>query len=81
MLVPDRLEPVIAPAQAKAPVELVRVQPVEAEPPPKTKLPVEVLPMLMTPAPLASRLSATSVSSPVEAIVNPLPVAELSIVS
>ena len=78
---PEMLLAVMAAVQAKAPVELVRVQPVEAEPPPKTKLPVEVLPMLMTPAPLASRERAISVSSPVEASVSPLPVAALVIVN
>ncbi len=32
----------MAPAQAKAPEELVKVQPVDPEPPPKTKSPVAV---------------------------------------
>ena len=43
------------PLQAKLPLELVTVHPVEAEPPPRRISPVELLPISTAPLPLASR--------------------------
>jgi hypothetical protein len=63
---PDTVPPLRVPAeivaplmvelQASAPVELVTVQPVEPEPPPRTMSPVEVAPMLTVPVVAASRV-------------------------
>lgn len=52
---------VISPVQAKAPVALVTVQPVAPLPPASRTLPVEVAPIETVPAPLASRVKASSV--------------------
>lgn len=60
-MVPEILEPVTVLVQAKAPVELVKVQPVDPDPPPKRILPVPVLLRFRAPAPLASILRASSV--------------------
>src|SRR3989344_9435391 len=80
VLVPERLEPVTAPAQAKAPVALVKVQPVEPDPPPRRMSPVPVLFILKAPVPLASRERAMLVSPQVAARVTPPPVAALAMV-
>ena len=80
VLVPERLEPVTAPAQAKAPVALVKVQPVEPEPPPRRISPVPVLFILKAPVPLASKDRAMLVSAPVAARVTPPAVAALAMV-
>ncbi len=66
-------EPARVEEQVNAPA-VVMVQPVEAEPPAKSMEPVEVLPMLMAPAPLPSMLSATSTSPPVAFSDGPVPV-------
>ena len=55
---PERLLPVTAPAQAKAPVELVMVQPVEPDPPPIRMSPVEVAPILTAPVVEAFKVKA-----------------------
>lgn len=55
---PEIVAPLMAPEQSKLPLELVMVQPVEADPPPIRISPVEVLPILTAPEPLASMLMA-----------------------
>ena len=78
---PEVAEVVMAPAQAKAPVEFVIVQPVLAEPPPIRMSPVPVLLRFRAPVPLASIDKAMLVLSPVEAMAGPVPVAALVMVS
>ncbi len=78
---PEVADDVIAPAQVRAPVEFVIVQPVELEPPPIKMSPVEVLLRFRAPVPLASMDKAMLVLSPVLAMVGPDPVAALVIVS
>ena len=77
----EMVAPLMVPAQAKAPVELVMVQPVEADPPPMRISPVAVLLRLRAPVPLASIDKATAESPPVAARVTPLPAAALARVS
>ena len=55
---PEMVAPLMVLVQAKAPVELVTVHPVEPDPPPIRISPVEVLPMFTAPEPLPSRLRA-----------------------
>lgn len=58
VLVPERFDPVIPAVQARAPVELVTVQPVEPTPPPIRMLPVEVLFKFKAPVAPPSRFMA-----------------------
>jgi hypothetical protein len=74
------LEKEAAPSQESAPAVVI-VQPVEPNPPAKRILPVDVLPILITPAPLASKDMATSVSPPVALRATPFPVAAFTIVN
>ena len=53
--------------QVNSPVELVKVHPVEPDPPPSKISPVAVLLRFKAPLPLASRLKAMLVSEPVAA--------------
>ena len=69
---PEIFEPVTAAVQAKAPVELVRVHPVLAEPPPKRMFPVEVLFKFKAPEDPASRVSVLVVAE--ERVTAPAPV-------
>ena len=74
-------EAVALPAQAKLPVALVIVQPVDADPPPMRISPVPVLFKLRAAVLLISMDKATVASSPVAARVRPFAVAELVIVN
>ncbi len=90
LLLPEKLEPPKVLVQAKAPVELVTVQPVELDPPPSKISPVLVLPRLRAPEPLASIDKASLVPEEIAARFTPaaaalevtdIPVAELAVLA
>ena len=66
-IVPPATPEEIVEVQAKAPVELVTVQPVAPEPPARRMLPVEVAPIDTVPVPLASRVRFSSVPEEITA--------------
>ena len=75
------MAPVMLPVQARSPVALVTVQPVEDDPPPTKISPVPVLFRFNAPVPLASIEKAILVSPPVAARVGVPVVAALVMVS
>lgn len=74
-------DPEIVPVQAKLPLELVTVQPVDPDPPPMRISPVPVLFKFKASAPLASIERAISVSDPVAAMVTTPLAAALAMVN